>query len=1509
MRKILNKFLAVFVSFVMAITMIPLSGIVSHAETTVGDSSTVKTYYEKVSNPTTLVTGDEVLITYGTKALVANSDRTLTEGEITEGNKLTEAQVPDGSVWKVTKENSWGSTKYFFETDKVASNNRLKVDSNGIAIGNEPSPFTVTLGGKIYREKRGKRNDFSITYDNGFKGQVDEGASKSKAFTFYKKVEGKVKLTINYKLDENTPSKVEKEVKAGDTVDINELFPSDLGKVDDYDLQKIEYQGDNKGTDNQIKVNGDAEITVYYKKADKVNFTVNVYVNGNKKESSTNSVKKNSTQNVDLSKYDTNYIFDKMIVNGKEKDKTNEFTITEDLEVSYYYTTVDAPDAVEPDGTLDGKDQPDYPNQGAVKIDKTAKGNNFDKTGIGDVELSVKGVPVKKGVDVVLVLDVSDSMNNNSKLTNAKTSAKTFVNSVLGDNADGTASNNRLALVTFSGDESQSSSTSGNEIKYGLKNYKSKTNITNTIDSLTSKDGTDYNYAFEAANQILDSVDDNDRPKFVVFMTDGAPSSFTNTSGTKYSWYDYDRKSNFASAVMKTPYLQGAETAKNKAKVYSIAFGLGSDPGNGFNSTQATTILQNISSGDNYFVNAANGDELQAAFDSIAGDIKKAGTNASVNDVIGQKFELSYKYPISVTLHDVYTYSDYNSGKCTYEKIGTRKGTSQTVETITFSKDGTQAYSDKIGSNTNIFNNGVINAKTFTYTVATKTFEWNLGKISGDTTTGDISEQEITLNYSVYLTGSIEGTCDPGTYDTNKSAVLSYTSYKDKSETQTFPVPRLSWDASNINVVYYLVNEQGEPVNMAGQTIPVSYKKIVGEPKSINIKKGESKKVLAKDYLPEGYELQYPNAKFKVNHPGFDDATIESSRNEQGDLSTLTEGNAPYNDTTVYFGVLVKSDLKDDTVVLDYGKPVTIDVRANDGFQSGTLNSVSKVYDDSEVALNTGTSTSLQEGFKSEETNKYGTLKVKDNNNVLYTPTKYMDGIDKYYYAVKGSITEGDTPTDVYKYSSVSIIPATSVYYEDNFSYDSKGNQTGGIYYDSELGVKVTQQSGDEQSSDNDKYGYDSSYDGDATDSDGSATEIKGNGVNVAKFTFKGTGFDLVGRTSTNSGALIIRVYNGTDTTAKPISSKLLYTKYQDGTLYQIPVYNYKCSAYGQYTVTITVQKDATFFLDAVRIYNSVDSNSEDASDANKAYDKAGESSPNIREIRNLILANGEFNKDKTGIVYIDGERNLTTSDLDLYKNEGPNNEVYLKKDQSIGFKLENLENVSTIQVGAKAPNGLTTMVAGSGTKKDSNSDLTKELNTATDMYYTLYNSKNDINPITIKDDKSAYVVITNTTGNILSLTNVKITYKNGVQTQALFMADSDVLSYTKKIAKARMKVEEPKLDLSISKVEFTSSSVKVNKDATVKVYTTKDADSILIKDSQGNKVTPKSITSETKDVVNGKTIKIFEITITPNKVGTQTYSFEAVGKDGSISDNTVNASINVKKQTILDKISLWFGI
>ena len=80
------------------------------------------------------------------------------------------------------------------------------------------------------------------------------------------------------------------------------------------------------------------------------------------------------------------------------------------------------PDSILGSDTVEGGDYPEYPNQGSVRVNKNATSEDFNGTGVAKVELGVTGVPVKKGVDVVLVLDISGSMKG-TKLTNLKKSA------------------------------------------------------------------------------------------------------------------------------------------------------------------------------------------------------------------------------------------------------------------------------------------------------------------------------------------------------------------------------------------------------------------------------------------------------------------------------------------------------------------------------------------------------------------------------------------------------------------------------------------------------------------------------------------------------------------------------------------------------------------------------------------------------------------------------------------------------------------------------------------------------------------------------------------------------------------------------------------------------------------------------------------------------------------------------------------------------------------------------
>ena len=58
-----------------------------------------------------------------------------------------------------------------------------------------------------------------------------------------------------------------------------------------------------------------------------------------------------------------------------------------------------------------GDDYPEYPHEGSVRTTKTATAENFFENGIAKVELGVTGVPMKRGVDIVLVMDVSTSMD------------------------------------------------------------------------------------------------------------------------------------------------------------------------------------------------------------------------------------------------------------------------------------------------------------------------------------------------------------------------------------------------------------------------------------------------------------------------------------------------------------------------------------------------------------------------------------------------------------------------------------------------------------------------------------------------------------------------------------------------------------------------------------------------------------------------------------------------------------------------------------------------------------------------------------------------------------------------------------------------------------------------------------------------------------------------------------------------------------------------------------------
>lgn len=302
--------------------------------------------------------------------------------------------------------------------------------------------------------------------------------------------------------------------------------------------------------------------------------------------------------------------------------------------------------------------------------------------------------------------------------------------------------------------------------------------------------------------------------------------------------------------------------------------------------------------------------------------------------------------------------------------------------------------------------------------------------------------------------------------------------------------------------------------------------------------------------------------------------------------------------------VLHVLDVKDDTYVLDYGLPVNLN-NANDG--GLTLNDPirptgikintliegfvsGEAYNGLKQLSKDGKLTTKTNGVSGKTTNQcvstYGTF-TADNSKasatcVLFTPTKIMSGAStaKAIVRVHRSSEKPSTGlgnVDVHKevemYESLTTIPASVVYYEDNF--------VGINYYTNNTDSKIDHiggGDGDYQDADQTgQYGHDSSYEGEGPEtSGGSVTTITvRNDEQVAKFDFRGTGFEIISRCFVGSANIITRVYDGSGKKIRDIPVITDYDNNADDSgnesIYQAPVVSVNDLPAGNYTVRIFV--------------------------------------------------------------------------------------------------------------------------------------------------------------------------------------------------------------------------------------------------------------------------------------------------------------------------------------------------
>ena len=187
------------------------------------------------------------------------------------------------------------------------------------------------------------------------------------------------------------------------------------------------------------------------------------------------------------------------------------FSTTSNVTVYAHWTSVsgiikDLPVAAGPDdqGNVTGL-QP-----GEVAAHKDAQWEDYDAR-IAKITFDMQGVAVRKGSDVIIVVDRSGSMNG-ARMTSAKAAVNKLTNQIL---ANSNIDNNRVALVPFNNATSKSVNFQTNP-----------TIITTKMNSVSAADGTDYQRAFNQAIYYASTrtASEQSRPLYVVFISDGEPN-------------------------------------------------------------------------------------------------------------------------------------------------------------------------------------------------------------------------------------------------------------------------------------------------------------------------------------------------------------------------------------------------------------------------------------------------------------------------------------------------------------------------------------------------------------------------------------------------------------------------------------------------------------------------------------------------------------------------------------------------------------------------------------------------------------------------------------------------------------------------------------------------------------------------------------------------------------------------------------------------------------------------
>ena len=482
------------------------------------------------------------------------------------------------------------------------------------------------------------------------------------------------------------------------------------------------------------------------------------------------------------------------------------------------------------------------------------------------------------------------------------------------------------------------------------------------------------------------------------------------------------------------------------------------------------------------------------------------------------------------------------------------------------------------------------------------------------------------------------------------------------------------------------------------------------------------------------------------------------------------------------------------TYVFDFGMSADLVSDTADGLFTGA------VFNNTHVSGEKAALASISKGTQTSITTNLGKTFGENNSydSVIFKPNGFMSQVENYTYTVNISaegktVDPSDPETGVVLTGTIKVMPANTVYYEDNFNVNGSGAENKFVFSGNAPATNFNGMQSIDQST---NYGYDDTYKNGYVTSGGTSTELTHG--QYAYFTFTGTGFDLISRTNGASAGMGIFVFAGEHkaenltfvTSFKgntPDKMVFVDTYYNNGDLHQVPVASVRMGTYSTYTVYVQALSTTpvgqaggrvSIEIDGVRIYDPL------APEDRANYPLKAEQNVTIDELRTLygidnVVSLAGRNEEalfvglgkqtvvrealqNAGIIEtMEGDDIVTAADVESIYLHGPNNEMYLPTNFGVSFTYTVNSSNWTLQLGAKsvtasnAAKSISVYVrtSGSGSYEEVK---TIELNSGNAMYYDLTSALKDFSTYGASYD---VVIISNSafeSNEFVSLTTVK---------------------------------------------------------------------------------------------------------------------------------------------------------